>query len=96
LCPSKFRHFHVGLSDGLIPADGLDVGFAPNSYAIQDYDTFFCLLSGTDHEFEWPDGVANKPKCKGPGDVLGCGLLLHPNNKVAIFFTANGILLGQC
>jgi hypothetical protein len=29
------------------------------------------------------------------GDVYGCGLLMDSDNKLTIFFTINGILLGQ-
>jgi hypothetical protein len=28
-------------------------------------------------------------------NVFGCGLLMDPDNKVAIFFTLNGFLLGE-
>jgi hypothetical protein len=31
----------------------------------------------------------------GTEDVVGCGLLLNPNNKLFIFFTVNGILMGR-
>jgi hypothetical protein len=65
----------------------------PNSYAIQRRGDW-CLLSGKLHDFEWPNG-AIKPKWNGPGDVIGCGLLLNPENKLSIFFTLNGILLGK-
>jgi hypothetical protein len=27
--------------------------------------------------------------------VLGCGLILNPENKLAVFFTKNGTLMGQ-
>jgi hypothetical protein len=29
------------------------------------------------------------------GEVAGCGLLLWLENKISIFFTVNGILMGQ-
>jgi hypothetical protein len=29
------------------------------------------------------------------GSVFGCGLLMDPDNKLTIFFTLNGILLGK-
>jgi hypothetical protein len=28
------------------------------------------------------------------GDVLGCGLMMSNNDKLSIFFTGNGILMG--
>jgi hypothetical protein len=87
-----FRQILVGLSSGKIP-DGFWTGSPPNSYAILDgYDR--CWLSGQRHLFEWPNG-AIKPKWNGPGDVYGCGLLLNPGNKLSIFFTGNGILMGK-
>jgi hypothetical protein len=52
------------------------------------------LLSGKSHPFEWPN-EAIKPKWNDQGDVIGCGLLLNPENEVSIFFTGNGILMGQ-
>jgi hypothetical protein len=67
---------------------------APNSYANIGYDFDTCWLSGTHHCFKWPDG-AIKPIFNCMGDVLGCGLLLNPENQLSIFFTGNGILLGQ-
>jgi hypothetical protein len=53
-----------------------------------------CYPSNKKHEFEWPNGT-NKPTWNGNGDVVGCGLVLSPNNRLAIFFTGNGILMGQ-
>jgi hypothetical protein len=34
-------------------------------------------------------------KHKDDGNIYGCGLLLDPDNQLAIFFTLNGILLGE-
>jgi hypothetical protein len=42
----------------------------------------------------WPNG-AIKPKWNGCGDVIGCGLLLYSANELYIFFTQNGIIMGQ-
>jgi hypothetical protein len=53
-------------------------------------------LSGITHHFEWPNEAAVKPNCNDQGDILGCGLLLNPQGKLSIFFTANGILMGLC
>jgi hypothetical protein len=39
--------------------------------------------------------VGAKPEQSVPGNVFGCGLLMDPDNKVTIFFTLNGILLGE-
>jgi hypothetical protein len=51
-------------------------------------------LSGVG-ECGWPNGVDDEPKLKGPGNVTGCGILLNPEDKLFIFFTFNGILLGN-
>jgi hypothetical protein len=81
----------VGLSSGNIQDESY-VGGLPNSYAIQ-HSRDHCWLSGSVYPFEWPN-EAIKPTWNGLGDVVGCGLLLSPGNKLAIFFTANGILMG--
>jgi hypothetical protein len=57
-----------------------------------------CWLSGQKHLLEPPNEAATAKPWKfrlDTGDVIGCGLLLSPKNKVSIFFTGNGILLGQ-
>jgi hypothetical protein len=54
----------------------------------------YCLLSGTRHQFEESNG-ANGPKWNGNGDIVGCGLVLRADRKLTIFFTNNGILMGQ-
>jgi hypothetical protein len=54
----------------------------------------FCFIDGKKHEFEWPE-KAVKPKTLKCEDVIGCGLLLNPKNKLAVFFTGNGTLMGQ-
>jgi hypothetical protein len=46
------------------------------------------------HRFEWPNR-AIKPEWNGQGDVIGCGLVLKPANELSMFFTLNGILMGQ-
>jgi hypothetical protein len=64
-----------------------------NSYAIGDScDNFW--LSGKARKVEWPN-VAIKPTWNGRGDVIGCGLLLNSATELSIFFTGNGILMGQ-
>jgi hypothetical protein len=54
----------------------------------------YCRLSGKKHFFDWP-AVAIKPIWTGYEDVFGCGLVLSPDDKLAIFFTTNGIQMGQ-
>jgi hypothetical protein len=83
----------MGLSSGNF--DGSFVGGLPNSYAIQD-GLDLCWLNKNIHRFEWSIG-AIKPECwNRPGDVCGCGILLNAANKLSIFFTRNGMLMGQC
>jgi hypothetical protein len=91
---SKCRQILVGLSIGNIP-EGDVVSDLQNSYGMRDNNTY-CWLSMKTHHFEWPNG-AIKPKWNGNsiGDVFGCGLLLNPANKLSIFFTGNGLLMGQ-
>jgi hypothetical protein len=83
----------VGLSGGSIPHDS---GIANSSicHASSNRDDF-CYLSGK-HKFEWPKGAAKPTWKKGPGDVVGCGILVNRReNKLAIFFTGNGNLMGK-
>jgi hypothetical protein len=89
---SKFRNIFVGLSNGNVPYWS-PVGCFPTSFAIQD-GCDYCWFSGKSHHFEWPND-AIKPEWKGIGDVYGCGLMLSPENELSIFFTGNGILMGQ-
>jgi hypothetical protein len=91
----------VGLSNGIIPA-GVHTrnlhspdfhGFTTSN--IWAYLNDFCYVSGNRHYFECPN-EAIKPKRKWRlGDVVGCGILLNPEKKLAVFFTGNGILMGQ-
>jgi hypothetical protein len=77
----------IGLSDGFV--------FMPNvllGYALS-HDFSLCFIDGTKHDIELPN-MAIKSKLNGLGDVVGCGLLLDMKNKVSIFFTLNGTLLG--
>jgi hypothetical protein len=88
---SNFRAIHVGLAGGEFPAIGSCVGLLPNSYAIDSPD--HCWLSQEGHTLEWPNGV---PRHKwSRGDVIGCGLMKNRAKELSIFFTLNGILLGQ-
>jgi hypothetical protein len=89
----KFRKFWVGLSNGNFSADGQFICETRNyHYYGNGFDN--CSVSGETHTFQWPDG-AIKPTWNDEEDVVGCGLLLSPNNKLSIFFTGNGILMGQ-
>jgi hypothetical protein len=89
----------MGLSNSSMPAaDGADllVGQYPYSYAIENGYAFkYCWLSGKKHLFEWPLGLSNRLEWNDRVEVMGCGILLTPQNKLALFFTANGIFLGQ-
>jgi hypothetical protein len=75
------------------------IGLSPNSYAIgipipipyRNYYQF--LLAGQRHRFEFPVGVI-RPEQKDTGNVVGCGILMDPDDKFTIFFTVNGILIG--
>jgi hypothetical protein len=56
----------------------------------------FYWISGKKHRFEWPEGINPKLYFNRYGDdVLGCGILVNRHNELAIFFTANGTLLGE-
>jgi hypothetical protein len=96
----NFRQFTVGLSNGIIPAvhtwniDSPEYyGFRTGNDYASHYD--FCSVSGRDHAFEWPNGAIKPNLIWGPGVVIGCGILLNPDMKLAIFFTRDGTLMGQ-
>jgi hypothetical protein len=95
---SHFFRLNVGLSDGGIPVpDYLWIGDYSNSYAIQiaDFFDYNCWLAGQRKQLELPVG-AIRPSWKRNGiNVLGCGLLFDSEDKLAIFFTLNGRLLGE-
>jgi hypothetical protein len=82
----------VGLSDGAIPGNFL-VGQCSNSYAIgTDYN---CMcLAGEHHRSQLSRGAV-RPEREPNGKVYGCGLLMDANDKLSIFFTSNGILIGK-
>jgi hypothetical protein len=84
----------VGLSDVAIAViNNLRIGYYPNSYAFRHLHE--CWLAGERHPFELPEG-ALRPRWKPNGmNIYGCGLVLDPNDKLAIFFTLNGILMGE-
>jgi hypothetical protein len=88
----------VGLTDGHIPCGGR-IGRSPNSYdicilLIPNCDFYHFYLAGQRHRFEFPEGVIG-PELKETGNVVGCGILMNPDDKLTIFFTLNGILAGK-
>jgi hypothetical protein len=91
---SKFREIYVGLSSGNI-LNGLIVGSQPNSFATREgTDSYF--MPKNIRPFQWPEH-AIKPKWNGKkkGNAIGCGLLQNPDKELFVFFTGNGVLLGQ-
>jgi hypothetical protein len=90
---SIFSGVWIGLSSGTIPASEV-IGWYRNSYAILDCVETEYYLAGEPHDFQLPEG-AIRPEMKEYGNVFGCGLVLDPENKFAIFFTLNGQLLGE-
>jgi hypothetical protein len=53
-------------------------------------------LAGEECFFESPNGVNGEAKSRDTtGDTIGCGILLNPEDKLSIFSTYNGILLGK-
>jgi hypothetical protein len=74
----------------------LAIGGYSNSYAIPifGHHCFGCRLAGVPHHFELPEGAILQ-EMKPNGNVFGCGIVLDPDNKLAIFFTLNGQLLGE-
>jgi hypothetical protein len=57
------------------------------------YD-YNCLLAGVSHQFEMTEG-AIRHGWKHRINVYGCGLVLDTKNKLWIFFTLNGKLMGE-
>jgi hypothetical protein len=49
--------------------------------------------SGNYKLMELPVGVRHGPT-NVQGNVYGCGILMHPDNKLTTFFTLNGVFLG--
>jgi hypothetical protein len=65
----------------------------PNAYALPELSSL-CFVSEKHHIFECPPGTI-RPEWELNGNIIGCGLLLYQNDKLAIFFTVNGKLMGQ-
>jgi hypothetical protein len=76
--------------------DESSIGHYPNSYALW-FGNHFLNLSGKAHYFEYSSGAGTRDVItwNKQEDVIGCGLLMNPKNQLAIFFTVNGMLLGQ-
>jgi hypothetical protein len=94
---SQFFRSDFGLSDGVNrdDEDNSWLGDYSNSYAIQTGYLYACWLAGESHNFEFPEG-AIQPRWKSNGsNVMGCGIVLNPEDKLWIFFTFNGQLLGE-
>jgi hypothetical protein len=97
---TAFFNFSDGIKFGFSEADGsskycTSIGYHPNSYAIGCYGSVDdCQIAGKRHLFEWPP-EAIRPKSKAKGNVYGCGLLLDQYDKLAVFFTLNGTLIGK-
>jgi hypothetical protein len=92
------RAFYVGLSNGIIPSDDTCYWKWPKFYLFSNckfYNNKRCCLSGYYHEFEWPNGPIEVKWNENGKVTIGCGILFNPANKLSIFFTANGILMGQ-
>jgi hypothetical protein len=83
----------VGLSYGAIPDW---IGPNSNSYGIfiVGHPCYGWWLAGVSHLFELPEGAVEQ-EMREYGNVFGCGVVLDPNNNLAIFFTLNGQLLGK-
>jgi hypothetical protein len=47
------------------------------------------------HHFELPEGVIRPRRAPSGINALGCGLVLDPHDKLWIFFTLNGKLMGE-
>jgi hypothetical protein len=90
---TQFFRCNVGLSGAI---DTSWIGQNSNSYAVSSVFYYIdgCRLDGEYHRFELPEG-ATRPEEKDYGNVYGCGLVLDPDNKLAIFFTLNGNLFGE-
>jgi hypothetical protein len=64
----------------------------PCAIPIPNCEYYQFYLAGQHHHIEFPVGVI-RPKLKETENVAGCGILINPNDKLAIFFTFNGILI---
>jgi hypothetical protein len=93
---AQFSWNTIGLSDGNNSGRRFSLGFTLNSYELSS-DCDYCYLAGESHKIEWPNGNndADEYSIRGKRKTIGCGILLNPVNKLSIFFTFNGVLLGK-
>jgi hypothetical protein len=92
----QFFRCTVGLSDGSIP-DNLTVGRYANSYAISTgYFDYGIWLEDFELQYdEMPEGTFEPDWRSDRTTLYGCGLVLDPEDKLFIFFTVNGRLVGE-
>jgi hypothetical protein len=68
------------------------VGQYPNSYAISaGYSEYEVWIDDVELKYE-DESILPEFKTNG---IFGCGLVLDPENTLAIFFTVNGRLMGE-
>jgi hypothetical protein len=71
-------------------------GHSPKFYSSHCRPDYCYLGDHKEHHFEWPNGVIEPEwNSYGKGDVVGCGILMNSKNEWTIFFTGNGVLMGQ-
>jgi hypothetical protein len=80
---------NIGDDDKYLP------GHSHQFYALLCRRDYCYLGNNKEHYFEWPNGAIEPEWNNGKGDVVGCGILMNSKNEWAIFFTGNGILMGQ-
>jgi hypothetical protein len=85
----KFTRFLFGLLSDPIDC-GILLSVLPNKCVII---TISNDLPGEYEHIQVPVGAS--PGQNVQDNVFGCGLLIDPDNKATIFFTLNGIFLGE-
>jgi hypothetical protein len=85
----------IGLSDGTSKAEC--IGEYSNSYSISNgnFPWMSYSLAGEHHLYQLPDEAIRPNLWYDCTNVYGCGLVMDPNDKLAIFFTVNGTLWGN-
>jgi hypothetical protein len=83
----------VGLLHG-VTIFGICVGvgeFNRSSYTVSTIS-----INGHFEDYQFSElPVGARVESNVQGNVYGCGILMDPDNKLTIFFTINGILLGE-